>query len=85
VLARGSDLVPLVGARRLDQLTEAVKAQEFAPTADDLAAIERAVPLRAAAGDRYHAHGMAGLDSERDDRRQPGEHAVAPAGPPRRH
>ena len=34
-------------------------------TADDLAAIERAVPAGAAAGDRYHAPQMATLDSER--------------------
>jgi aryl-alcohol dehydrogenase-like predicted oxidoreductase len=30
----------------------------------DPAGIERAVPPGAAAGDRYHAQGMAGLDSE---------------------
>ena len=34
-------------------------------TGDDLAAIERAVPADAAAGDRYHAPQMATLDSER--------------------
>ncbi len=34
-------------------------------TADDLAAIEAAVPRGAAAGDRYDEHGMATLDSER--------------------
>jgi aryl-alcohol dehydrogenase-like predicted oxidoreductase len=65
VLSRGADIVPLVGARRLDQLTEALKANDLALTADDLAAIERAVPAHAVAGDRYHAQGMAGLDSER--------------------
>jgi hypothetical protein len=31
----------------------------------DLAAIEAAVPHNAAAGERYDAHGMATLDSER--------------------
>jgi hypothetical protein len=33
--------------------------------ADDLAAIERAVPPDAAAGERYNKQGMASLDSER--------------------
>ena len=37
-------------------------------TADDLAQIERAVPLGAAKGERYNAGGMATLDSERASR-----------------
>jgi len=65
VLSRGEDIVPLVGARRRDRLTEAVGALELELNSDDLAAIERAVPRGAAAGDRYHAPQMASLDSER--------------------
>lgn len=65
VLSRGSDIVPLVGARRRDRLTEALGALEFDLTPDDLAAIERAVPPGAAAGDRYAPQQMAMLDSER--------------------
>jgi aryl-alcohol dehydrogenase-like predicted oxidoreductase len=65
VLSRGQDIVPLVGARRRDRLAEALGALEVELTADDLAAIERAVPVGAAAGDRYHAAQMATLDSER--------------------
>jgi aryl-alcohol dehydrogenase-like predicted oxidoreductase len=65
VLSRGPDLVPLVGARRRDRLAEALGALEIELTADDLAAIQRAVPTGAAAGDRYHAPQMATLDSER--------------------
>ena len=65
VLARGADIVPLVGARRRDRLAEALDAAGLVLTEDDLARIERAVPKDAAAGDRYNAHGMAGLDSER--------------------
>jgi aryl-alcohol dehydrogenase-like predicted oxidoreductase len=64
VLSRGDDIVPLVGARRRDQLAEALGATELELTADDLEAIERAVPAGAAAGDRYHAPQMATLDSE---------------------
>jgi aryl-alcohol dehydrogenase-like predicted oxidoreductase len=64
VAAQGKDIVPLVGARRRDRLKEALGALDLALTADDLAAIERAVPKNAAAGERYpHAH-MAHLDSE---------------------
>ncbi len=65
VLSRGTDIVPLVGARRRERLTEALGALDLDLTADDLAAIERAVPAGAAAGDRYAAPQMAQLDSER--------------------
>ena len=43
----------------------ALGAVDVALTGADLAAIERAVPADAAAGDRYPAHGMVMLDSER--------------------
>ena len=65
VLARGDDIVPLIGARRRDRLAEALGALEIELSADDLAAIERAVPPGAAAGDRYPEAAMAALDSER--------------------
>jgi aryl-alcohol dehydrogenase-like predicted oxidoreductase len=65
VLSRGGDIVPLVGARRRDRLAEALGALDVALSADDLAAIERAVPAGAAAGDRYNQAQMALLDSER--------------------
>jgi aryl-alcohol dehydrogenase-like predicted oxidoreductase len=68
-LSRGEDIVPLVGARRRDRLTEALGALNVTLTAEDLAAIERAVPANAAAGERYDARGMAGLDSEREKAR----------------
>jgi pyridoxine 4-dehydrogenase len=65
VLSRGRDIVPLVGARRRDQLAEALGAADLVLTGEDLKRIEEAVPMHGAAGDRYHAQGMAGLDSER--------------------
>lgn len=65
-LSRGEDIVPLVGARRRERLTEALGALNVNLTAEDLAAIERAVPANAAAGERYDARGLAGLDSERE-------------------
>jgi aryl-alcohol dehydrogenase-like predicted oxidoreductase len=65
VLARGDDIVALVGARTRERLQEALGALEAALDADDLAALERAVPPGAAAGDRYPEAQMAVLDSER--------------------
>jgi aryl-alcohol dehydrogenase-like predicted oxidoreductase len=64
VAAQGADIVPLVGARRRDRLAEALGALDVVLSADDLAAIEQAVPKGAAAGDRYAAAQMAHLDSE---------------------
>jgi aryl-alcohol dehydrogenase-like predicted oxidoreductase len=65
VLAKGEDIVPLVGARRRDRLTEALSALDAVMTPDAVAALERAVPKDAAAGERYPAAQMASLDSER--------------------
>ncbi len=64
VAAQGADIVPLVGARRRDQLAEALGALDVTLTAEDLVAIEVAVPKGAAAGDRYASAQMAHLDSE---------------------
>ena len=65
VLAHGEDIVPLVGARTRERLNEALGALDADLDADDLAALERAVPPDAAAGDRYPQAQMAVLDSER--------------------
>jgi aryl-alcohol dehydrogenase-like predicted oxidoreductase len=65
VLAQGSDIVPLVGARRPERLAESLGALKLTLTAQDLARIEEAIPADAAAGDRYAAHAMAHLDSEK--------------------
>ncbi|WP_432026712.1 aldo/keto reductase [Streptomyces sp. 1222.5] len=65
VLSRGEDIVPLVGARTRERLTESLGALDVTLEAADLAAIEEAVPADAAAGDRYPTAQMAHLDSER--------------------
>lgn len=65
VLARGEDIVPLVGARTRERLAESLGALDAPLSADDLARIEAAVPEGAAAGERYPAPQMAMLDSER--------------------
>jgi aryl-alcohol dehydrogenase-like predicted oxidoreductase len=65
VASRGSDIVPLVGARRRDRLQESLAAADLVLSQDNLAAIEAAVPAGAAAGERYPTQHMANLDSER--------------------
>lgn len=65
VLAKGDDIVPVIGARKVVRLKESVAALDIALTADELAAIEAAIPADAAAGTRYAADEMAALDSER--------------------
>ena len=65
VLARGDDIVPLVGTTRRDRLAEALEALQVELSEDDLAAIEAAAPPGAAAGARYDERQMAMLDSER--------------------
>jgi aryl-alcohol dehydrogenase-like predicted oxidoreductase len=65
VAAQGNDIVPLVGARRRDQLTESLGALQVALSPADLQAIEAAAPKGSAAGERYAAAQMAQLDSER--------------------
>ncbi|WP_430387953.1 aldo/keto reductase [Dyella sp. 20L07] len=65
VLARGEDIVPLIGARSRERLNEALGALQVTLSSDELAVIERAFPPGAAAGERYNTHGMASLDSER--------------------
>jgi aryl-alcohol dehydrogenase-like predicted oxidoreductase len=68
VLAQGrahGDIVALVGARRPRRVAEAVGAANLELTGEDLAAIERAVPRAAVAGERYAPALLALLDSER--------------------
>jgi aryl-alcohol dehydrogenase-like predicted oxidoreductase len=65
VASRGDDIFPLIGARRRDRLAEALGALDVHLTDDDLARIDRAVPAGAAKGERYDAHALAALDSER--------------------
>ncbi|KUM90752.1 aldo/keto reductase [Streptomyces pseudovenezuelae] len=64
-LAQGEDIVPLIGARSRERLTESLGALDVVLDADELAAIEEAVPADAVAGERYAAPQMAMLDSER--------------------
>ena len=60
----GDDVVPLIGARRRDQLREALGALELTLTPADLARIAQAVPPEAVAGTRYLPAVLAHMDSE---------------------
>ena len=65
VLAQGEDILPLVGARRRDRLTEALPALDVVLEAEDLRRIEAAVPADTVAGERYDSGQMTLLDSEK--------------------
>ena len=65
ILARGDDIVPLIGTTKRQRLAEAIEALSIGLSAEELAEIERAVPADAVAGTRYAAEQMAHLDSER--------------------
>jgi aryl-alcohol dehydrogenase-like predicted oxidoreductase len=65
VLSRGTDIVPLIGARTRTRLVEALGAVDVDLTDEQLGRIEAAVPAEQVAGDRYPAAHMAALDSER--------------------
>ena len=65
VLGRGADIVALVGSRTPERLQEALGALELDLDAEDLAALERAIPPDSVVGDRYPEPQMAALDSER--------------------
>jgi len=65
VAAQGNDIVPLVGARRRDRLTEALGALDVKLTAAHLAKLAKAFPPGAAAGGRYNDEQLAHLDSEK--------------------
>jgi len=65
VSRQGEDIVPVIGARTRTRLTESLGALDVTLSDADVAAIERAIPAGAAAGDRYAAPQMHHLDSER--------------------
>jgi aryl-alcohol dehydrogenase-like predicted oxidoreductase len=65
VLAKGSTIVPVIGARTRSQLAESLGALEVSLTPAELRRIEETIPLSAAAGTRYDEHQMRVLDSER--------------------
>ncbi|AYG66807.1 MULTISPECIES: aldo/keto reductase [unclassified Rhizobium] len=65
VAAQGKEIVPVIGARRRDRLTEALGALSVELSDADMAAIERVIPKDAAAGGRYPEAQLTHLDSEK--------------------
>jgi aryl-alcohol dehydrogenase-like predicted oxidoreductase len=65
VAAQGDDIVPVVGARTRERLTEALGSLDAILTTADLAALEAAAPKGAAAGARYPEAQLKHMDSER--------------------
>jgi aryl-alcohol dehydrogenase-like predicted oxidoreductase len=59
VLAQGEDIVPIPGTKRRKYLDENIAAARVALSREDLDELDRILPPGAAAGDRYHAQGMA--------------------------
>lgn len=65
VIAQGADIVPLVGARTRERLSESLGALDVTLSPAQLAAIEAAMPAGEVAGARYPQVQMAMLDSEK--------------------
>jgi pyridoxine 4-dehydrogenase len=65
VASKGADIVPVIGARRRDRLSEALGSQSVHLSAADFLAIEKAVPKDAAVGGRYPEAQLVHMDSEK--------------------
>jgi aryl-alcohol dehydrogenase-like predicted oxidoreductase len=59
VLAQGQDIVPIPGTKRRNYLEQNIDALSVRLSADELKRIDAIIPRGAAAGERYHAQGMA--------------------------
>jgi aryl-alcohol dehydrogenase-like predicted oxidoreductase len=64
VASCGDDVIPLIGAKRPEQILSAIDALNVRLSSADLVRIEAAVPATAVAGERYGAALMTHLDSE---------------------
>ena len=65
VAAQGPDIVPLIGAKRREQLYESLGALQVELTVAQVAALTRAMPAGAVVGTRYMTAQMGQLDSEK--------------------
>jgi aryl-alcohol dehydrogenase-like predicted oxidoreductase len=71
VLAKGTSIVPVIGARTRAQLSESLGALQVTLSPAELLEIEEAVPASAVAGTRYDEHQMGMLDSEHESGHSP--------------
>jgi aryl-alcohol dehydrogenase-like predicted oxidoreductase len=62
LLARGEDVFPIPGTKRVERLEENVGALEVALTPEDLSRMDAAFPVGAARGDRYSEQAMRALN-----------------------
>ena len=62
LLHQGDDVVPIPGTKRVKYLEENAEAAEISLTADHLGALDEAVPIGAAAGERYPEQSMRSLE-----------------------
>jgi aryl-alcohol dehydrogenase-like predicted oxidoreductase len=64
VLAKGENIIPVMGARTRAQLDESLKALHVKLSPEDLTTVEDAIPASQVAGTRYGEPQMKQLDSE---------------------
>ena len=62
VLAKGDDVVPIPGTRHSRYLDDNIGALDVKLSAGELQRLDEILPPGAAAGDRYHAQGMASVN-----------------------
>lgn len=62
VLAKGDDIIPIPGTKKISRLDENVGATKIALSSADISAIERAVPVEQVSGARYAASSAASLN-----------------------
>jgi aryl-alcohol dehydrogenase-like predicted oxidoreductase len=62
LLHQGDDVVPIPGTKRVRYMEENAEAAEIGLSKDHLEALDEAAPVGVAAGERYPAEGMAGVE-----------------------
>ena len=62
MLAKGEDIVPIPGTKRVKYLEDNLGAVNVRLSRDELAQIDALLPAGAAAGERYHAQAMKAID-----------------------
>jgi aryl-alcohol dehydrogenase-like predicted oxidoreductase len=62
LLHQGDDVVPIPGTKRVKYVEENAEAAEISLSADQLAALDEAMPAGVAAGERYPAEAMGSLE-----------------------
>ncbi|HEV7807797.1 MAG TPA: aldo/keto reductase, partial [Solirubrobacteraceae bacterium] len=62
LLHQGDDVVPIPGTKHVPYVEENAEAADISLTSDHLAQLDEAVPVGAAAGDRYPAESMGSVE-----------------------